>query len=44
MHQIIPNLWLGNALAAHDKELLDRHNIKYRLSVLKGKVTVFPVC
>lgn len=31
--QIIPNLWLGNYIAALNKTFLDNHNIKYILNV-----------
>ncbi|MHA2366976.1 MAG: hypothetical protein ACXAC7_23690 [Candidatus Hodarchaeales archaeon] len=34
MHEIIPNLWLGNIDASIDYQLLEKHNISNILSIL----------
>lgn len=36
MDQIIPNLWVGDCIAAGDKDLLLQHGIKYVLSATQG--------
>jgi protein phosphatase slingshot len=39
--QILPNLFLGNIGAAKSKKLLEQHNIKYILRVLKIKDWIY---
>ena len=44
MNQIIPNLWVGNIYSALNKEGLDKEDIKYVVSAMRGKIKVDPVC
>lgn len=43
MNEIVPNLWLGNIVAAQNTEVLQKHNIHSVLSVIKGKLNIAEV-
>lgn len=41
-NEIVPNLWLGNDIAAHNKKFVDDNNIKYIINLTVNTLNVFP--
>lgn len=43
MHEIVPNLWLGDLLSALDAKTLRAKGVRSVLSVMRGRVSVHEV-
>ena len=42
VNEILPNLWLGNEIAAHNKLFIDDNNIKYIINLTTNVLNIFP--